>query len=245
MFPGASKVCPGMGGADSYSVTLLDQGGPDGSLGRCSASAVGSPLVHNEKIINPAKALVEIRGRASCTLATSLPQSANDEFSARSKVRVAESSDGQFGTSKFKELQFSGPSLEGGYAETAATESYEVATANDISTVVRSRTGIGEQGARCDRGERAGNSLVDVAGDLSTFEDFDENERSQATAVTRQFRRWRRSSVCWQALSHPTHLARPRFVSGADKFSVARSLELECLPRTSSEQVWRRREIAW
>jgi hypothetical protein len=108
--------------------------------------------VHNEKNNNPANAVVEIRSRASFTLANSLPQSANDEFSVRSKVRVVESSDEQFGTSAG--LPF----------------------------------------------------------------------------------------ACRRYLT-PTQLA--RFVSGADKFSVGRSLKLECLPRTSSEQVWRRREFAW
>jgi hypothetical protein len=116
-----------------WRVTLLGarSRGPDGSLGRCNASAAGSPLVHDEKSNNPANAVVEIRGRVSFTLANSLPQSANDEFSVRSRVRIVESSDGQFGTSKFKELQLLGPSLEGGYTETVATESYEVGTAND------------------------------------------------------------------------------------------------------------------
>jgi hypothetical protein len=124
------------------------------------------------------------------------------EHLVRSKVRIVESSEGPFGIGKFKELQFLEPSLEGGYAEPVATESYEVGTANDIGMVVRNRTAIGEQGARCDRGERARNSPADVAGDLSTLEDFDENERSQATAVIRQRRRLRRSSRCLQALSH-------------------------------------------
>jgi hypothetical protein len=133
--PGAWKVCPGMGGVDSYSVTLLEaiSRGRNGLLGRCNASSVGSPLVHNGKINNPADAVVEIQGRASFTLANSLPRSVNDEFSVRSRVRIVESSDGQFGTSVG--LPFAG------------------------------------------------------------------------------------------AISLPTHLARPQFVSGADKFSVARSLE--------------------
>jgi hypothetical protein len=161
-----------MGGADSYSVTLLGarSRGLDGSLGRCNASAVGSRLVHNGTINNPANAVVEIRGRASFTLANGLPQSANDEFSVRSKVRIAESSDGQFGTDKFKELQFFGPSLEGEYAETVAIESYEVGTANDISTVVRNRTAVGEQGDDATEGSarnsasRCGRRSLDARG---------------------------------------------------------------------------------
>ena len=101
MRPGAWNICPGMGGADSYNVTLLGarSSGRDGSLGRCDASAVGSPLVHDKNFNNPANAVVELRGRASFPLANRFPQSANDEFSVRSNGRIVESSDEQFGTS--------------------------------------------------------------------------------------------------------------------------------------------------